>query len=222
MVSMKQCLAVVLGILLTTSIAAQNRVIHGKLTAFNTYPVQNIEIISKKGKSSTISDSLGQFSIVCLEEDVIKIKPKTFEPVSKRVGPDTDSLIINLFFIDTKKNREISVGYGYVKESDLTYAISNLQMENNEYCLYTNVFDAISGRFAGVEVENGEVIIRGRNSINSSNEALYVVDGVIVSSINWISPCEIKSISILKDSSAAAYGSRGSNGVVIIETRRAK
>lgn len=222
MVSMKQCLAVVLGILLTTSIAAQNRVIHGKLTAFNTYPVQNIEIISKKGKSSTISDSLGQFSIVCLEEDVIKIKPKTFEPVSKKVGPDTDSLIINLFFIDTKKNREISVGYGYVKESDLTYAISNLQMENNEYCLYTNVFDAISGRFAGVEVENGEVIIRGRNSINSSNEALYVVDGVIVSSINWISPCEIKSISILKDSSAAAYGSRGSNGVVIIETRRAK
>lgn len=222
MVSMKQCLAVVLGILLSTSLVAQNRVIHGKLTAFNTYPVQNIEIISKKGKSSSISDSLGQFSIVCLEEDVIKIKAKTFEPVTKRVGPDTDSLIINLFFIDTKKNREISVGYGYVKERDLTYAISHLQVENNEYCLYTNVFDAIHGRFAGVEVENGQVIIRGRNSINSSNEALYVVDGIVVSSINWISPCEIKSISILKDSSAAAYGSRGSNGVVIIETRRAE
>lgn len=222
MVSMKQCLAVVLGILLSTSLVAQNRVIHGKLTAFNTYPVQNIEIISKKGKSSSISDSLGQFSIVCLEEDVIKIKAKTFEPVTKRVGPDTDSLIINLFFIDTKKNREISVGYGYVKEKDLTYAISHLQVENNEYCLYTNVFDAIHGRFAGVEVENGQVIIRGRNSINSSNEALYVVDGIVVSSINWISPCEIKSISILKDSSAAAYGSRGSNGVVIIETRRAE
>lgn len=220
MVSKNHCLAFLSLILLTTSVVAQNRVIKGKLTAFKTYPVQNIEISSKKGKASYISDSLGQFSIVCLEENLIKIKPKAFKAVNRKVGPDTDSLIVNLVFIDSKKNREIAVGYGYVKESDLTYAVSHLQQENNEYCHYADIFDLIRGRFPGVVVENGEVIVRGRNSVNSDTGALYVADGIMVNSIDWIFPCEIASISVLKDSSASTYGSRGSNGVVLIETKK--
>jgi TonB-dependent SusC/RagA subfamily outer membrane receptor len=216
----KKLVTVIVAILLATSSQAQTRVIHGSLTVYNTYPVQNIEIVSKKGKSSTISDSLGQFSIVCMEEDVIKIKPKAFKPVNQRVGPDTDSLEVNLVFIDTRKNREIAVGYGYVNERDLTYAVSNLEQENNEYCHYSDIYEVIIGRFAGVVVENRQVIIRGSNSFYGSNEALYVVDGATVTSIDWISPCDLKSISIMKDGSAAVYGSRGSNGVVIIETKR--
>jgi len=220
MLSTKHSIFIIGGILLTASMVAQTRVIYGRLTAFNTYPVQNIEVTSKKGKSATVSDSLGRFSIVCMEDDVIRIKPKTFKPVNRKVGPDTDSLIVNLVFIDSKKNRDIAVGYGYIEESELTYAVSNLQQENNEYCHYSNVFEVIQGRFAGVVIENGQVIIRGSNSINSSNEALYVVDGVIVNTIDWISPCDIASISIIKDSAAAVYGSRGSNGVVIIDLKK--
>ena len=218
---MKHFIAFAMGIFLATSVFAQTRVLYGRLTAFNTYPVQNVEITSKKGKSATISDSLGQFSIVCMENDVINIKPKAFLPVKKRVKPDTDSLVVNLIFLDSKKNREIAVGYGYVKESDLMYAVSKLQQENNEYCYYDDVFDVIQGRFAGVLVQNGEVIVRGSNSLTGSNAAIFVVDGLIVNSIDWIVPCDIKSISILKDGSAAVYGSRGANGVVIIETIRA-
>jgi TonB-dependent SusC/RagA subfamily outer membrane receptor len=217
---MKTIYTLVAAALMANTLHSQTRVIHGKLTAFNTYPVQHIEVSSKKGKSATESDSLGRFSIVCMEHDVIKIKPKAFRPVSRRVDPDTDSLVINLVFIDSKKNRDIAVGYGYVKEKDLTYAVSNLQQENNEYCHYSNVYELIRGRFAGVVVENNQVIIRGRNSINSSTEALYVVDGATVNSIDWISPCDISSINILKDASSSVYGSRGSNGVVIIETKR--
>ena len=104
MIQMKHYISIVTGIFLATSVFAQTRVVHGRLTAFNTYPVQNIKITSKKGNSATISDSLGQFSIVCLDNDVINIKPKTFRPVKRRVGPDTDSLIVNLVFIDSKKN----------------------------------------------------------------------------------------------------------------------
>ncbi len=216
---MKHIIAIAAGIFLTTSVFAQTRVVYGRLTAFNTYPVQNIEITSKKAKTSALSDSLGGFSIVCQENDVIRIKPKAFRPVTKRVGPDTDSLIINLIFIDTEKNKEIAVGYGYMKESDLIYAVDNLEQENNEYCFYHDVFEVIKGRFAGVTVEDGAVIIRGSQSFMSSNEALYVVDGVVVNSIDWVVPCNIKSINILKDASASVYGSRGSNGVVIIETK---
>lgn len=216
---MKQIITLLVGLICSTLVISQNRVIHGRLTAFNTYPVQNIEISAKKAKTTIKSDSLGQFSIVCSEKDVIKIKPKTFKAVSRRVDADTDSLFINLIFVDTKVNREVAVGYGYMDEKELTFAVSNLQQENNEYCNYLNIYDLIKGRFAGVVVSGSAVYIRGSISVNSSSEALYVVDGVITSSIDWISPCDIKSINVMKDGMAAIYGSQGSNGVIIIETK---
>jgi len=194
-------------------------VVHGELVTFNTFPVKNVKVTSKKAKSTITSDSLGQFTIVCYMKDVIQIKPKVFRPVKKRVGPDTDTLHINLIFIDTKPNRLLATGMGYVKEDELTYALSNLQDENNEFCNYNHIFDLIQGRLAGVQVVNNQVIIRGMTSINSSNEALYVVDGVITGSIDWIVPCNVRSINVLKDGMAAIYGARGSNGVVVIETK---
>ncbi len=217
---MKRSITLLIGIFLATSLFSQTRVVYGKLTAYNTFPVQNIEVKSKKAKSSVLTDTLGQFSIVCQEKDILKIKPKTFRPVTRRVDQDTDSLVINLVFMDSKKNREVAIGYGYVNEKDLLYAVSNLEQENNEYCHYTNVFDLITGRFSGVVVSNGAIYIRGMTSINTSNEALYVVDGMMNSSIDWVVPCEIKSINVLKDGSASIYGSRGANGVVLIETRQ--
>ncbi len=217
---MKQILTILVGILLTTSVIAQNKVVYGKLTVYNTYPVKNVEITTKKSKATITTDSLGQFSIVCHVKDVIQIKPKTFRPVNKKVNADTDSLNINLIFMDSKKNRELAVGYGYINEADLTYAVSHLEQQNNEYCNFLNIFDLISGRFAGVTVSGNAIYIRGLTSINGSNVALYVVDGVITSTIGDITPCDVKSINVIKDGMAAIYGSRGSNGVVVIETRR--
>ena len=96
---------------------AQTRVVHGVLTAYNKYPVTNIEVIAKKSKSSTVSDSLGNFSIVCNEKDQIKIKPETFKLVSRKIDKHTpDTLRINLVFMDSKKNRAIAIGYGLSKK----------------------------------------------------------------------------------------------------------
>jgi TonB-dependent SusC/RagA subfamily outer membrane receptor len=94
--------------------------------------------------------------------------------------------------------------------------------EDADFSQYSNIYDLIKGRFAGVQITNGEIIIRGVNSINSSSAALIVVDGVPVdgSVLNSIPPVQVKSINVIKDGSAAIYGSRGGNGVVIIETRR--
>ena len=89
--------------LLVSSITmAQTRVVHGVLTAFNKYPVANIEVVAKKSKATTQSDSLGNFSIVCKEKDQIKIKAETFKTVSRSVNKDTDSLRINLVFMDSR------------------------------------------------------------------------------------------------------------------------
>ena len=219
-IQMKQVITVLTGVFLATSVFAQNRVVYGKLTVYNTYPVQNVEVTAKKAKTAITTDSLGQFSIVCFENDIIKIKPKTFKPVNKRVGPDTDFLLINLLFIDTKSNRELAVGYGYINEEDLIYAVNHLEQENNDFCNYANIFDLIRGRFSGVMVRGVNIYIRGSGSFSGKTEALYIVNGVATSSIDWIPPCQIKSIDILKDSNAAIYGTRGGNGVVLIETRR--
>lgn len=217
---MKQIITVLAGVFISSFVLAQNKVVHGKLTAFNTYPIQNVEVTAKKAKTSVMSDSLGQFSIVCFENDVIRIRPKTFKPVNKKIKSDTDSLIINLLFIDTKSNRELSVGYGYINEEDLIYAATHLEQKNNDFCNYANIFDLIKGRFSGVTVSGNNVYIRGSGSFSGQIRALYILNGVETSSIDWISPCQIKSIDILKDSNAAIYGTRAGNGVVIINTNK--
>jgi TonB-dependent SusC/RagA subfamily outer membrane receptor len=87
---------------------------------------------------------------------------------------------------------------------------------------YSNIFEMIQGQFPGVEVRNQEIIIRGNDSFHLSSAALIVLDGVIVESdiLQNLRPVEVKNISVIKDGSAAVYGSRGANGVVIIETRK--
>ena len=211
-------------LLFSVNTLAQTKVVSGVLTAFNKYPVANVEVKAQKSKSSVLSYSLGFFQIVCNQKDVIKIKPEAFKSVSRKISKGDDTLQINLVFMDSKKNRKIAVGYGYMEEKDLTYAVSHLQQENNEYCNFLNVYELLKGRFPGVHVDGTSgsyvIYIRENHSINSSNDVLFVVDGSISASIDWIYPCEISSISVLKDGMAAMYGSRGSNGVILIETKK--
>ena len=173
-----------------------------------------------------MSDSLGNFSIVCNEKDQIKIKPETFKTESRKIDKHTDTLRINLVFMDTKKNRDIAVGYGYMKKEDLTFAAEHMQQENNEYCSYTNIYELLVGKFPGVTVSGSSgsysVIIRGAQSMNASNEPLFVVDGAPAMDVSWLSPCNIRSISVIKDGMSSVYGVRGANGVILIETKRGR
>ncbi len=83
------------------------------------------------------------------------------------------------------------------------------------------MYDLMMGRFPGVTISNGEIIIRGRSSFEGSNSALIIVNDIEVDIAMFenISPSSVRSINVLKDSSASAYGSRGANGVVIIELK---
>ena len=205
---------------LTHMAEAQEHVVHGKITAYNQYPIQHVEVLSKKSKAAVKTDSLGMFSIVCNQKDVIKINTKVFKPVSRKIRQDIDSLFINLIFIDTEANREIATGYGYISQADLTFAASHLEQENNEFCNYSNVYDLLQGQFPGVSVSGSTVYVRGgTNSLNLSTEALYVVDGTVTGTIVWLHPCDIVSVDVLKDGAAAIYGTRGANGVVVFKTK---
>jgi TonB-dependent SusC/RagA subfamily outer membrane receptor len=212
-------------LLFSTAGMAQTRVVHGVLTAYNKYPVANIEVKAKKSKSSTKSDTLGNFSIVCKERDQISIKPETFKNVSRKIDKYTpDTLTINLVFMDSKKNRDLAIGYGYMSKKDLTFAADHMQQENNEYCNFNNIYELIKGKFPGVLVDGTSgsyrVYIRNSQSINSSREVLFVVDGSAGASIDGLSPCNIRSIDVVKDGMTSIYGTRGSNGVILIETKK--
>ena len=220
---MKFYLILSTALIITSAAYAQNRVIYGNLTAYNSFPVMNVEVTSKKAKATTISDSLGNFSIVCLEKDMIMIKPKGFQAVNKRVKDDTDTVQINLVFIDNRKNRELAVNSGYMTEVNLNYAVANLEVENNDYCKYTDIYTLLRSEGSGITVSNSGVItIRGGNNsfIGGASSALIIVDGQPQGSIDWIRPCFVRSINVLKGADATIYGTRAGNGVVVITTKK--
>lgn len=202
---------------------SQTRVVRGKLTTFNRYPVQNVEVMSKKAKSTVMTDSLGEFELVCNEKDIIMIKAKVFQALNKRVNAEDQYISANLIFRDTPKNREIATGMRYITPEQLTFALAHLADENNDFCNYTDVFDVVRGKFPGVQVKSTSsgqgIFVRGDKSMTGENQAIYVVNGVRVNDISFINPCEMVSMDILKDGGAALYGSQAANGVVVIETK---
>jgi TonB-dependent starch-binding outer membrane protein SusC len=129
----------------------------------------------------------------------------------------------------TVSHREtVAVGYGHVDRDRLTTAVSVLTEEDIERVQATSVQELLVGRVAGVQVINTprgvSVRIRGMSSLYGSNEPLYVVDGLPLMPGPYgqipVNPYDIASISVLKDASAAIYGRRGGNGVIIITTKR--
>ena len=125
-------------------------------------------------------------------------------------------------------NEVVVIGYGSVKRKDLTTAVSSISNKDIDERPIISTAQAMQGKAAGVSViqPNGapggetSIRIRGTTSFNASNEPLYVVDGVPVDNLNFLSPNDIDNIQILKDaSSAAIYGSRAANGVVIVTTK---
>jgi TonB-linked SusC/RagA family outer membrane protein len=177
-----------------------------------------------------ISDEHGNFSIevaslpVTLEFSFIGYEKK--EQLIERQG----AVKVVLKDKIAGMNELVVIGYGKVKKKDLTGSIVNVNMKNIEHEPVTSVDLALQGRVPGADImaTTGEpgatttIRIRGTRSITATNEPLIVVDGVIdgVSSLNDINTSDIASISVLKDASATAiYGSRGSNGVIIITTK---
>lgn len=138
---------------------------------------------------------------------------------------------INVFLIESAAGLDevILVGYGTVKKSDLTGSISSIKQDKIEKYASGNLGSAIQGQMAGVQVTSTsgkpgagvDIKIRGTSSLGSNNP-LYIIDG-IPGNINTISPNNVESIEVLKDgASAAIYGSRAANGVVLITTKRAR
>lgn len=208
--------------MLTINLRAQERIIHGAVTTFDSIPLTGATIKVKSTKQEVLTDSLGNFSIGVDNKDKLRISAHGFYSQNVKLTGKTKFAAINLKLKPGEKSREYAIGYGHVADADKLNAVANLNKNDLDFSQYSNIFELIKGRFAGVQVEGGEIIIRGTNSINSSSAALIVIDGVPANSdaLNSISPINVKSINVIKDGSSAIYGSRGANGVVLIETKR--
>jgi TonB-dependent SusC/RagA subfamily outer membrane receptor len=201
---------------------AQERIVHGLVTTFDSIPLIDAEVQVRSTKQTVLTDTLGMFSVAVNPEDRLKVSATGFFNQKVKLKEKTKFAAINLKLKPGEKNREYAIGYGHVSDRDKLNALATLNSNDLDFSQYSNIYELIKGRFAGVQVVNGEIIIRGINSINSSSAALIVVDGVPVdgSALNSIPPVQVKSINVIKDGSSAIYGSRGANGVVLIETKR--
>jgi TonB-dependent SusC/RagA subfamily outer membrane receptor len=205
---------------------AQGYSLQGKVTAFNKYPLDNVIVKSTKNNTQALTNEKGEFLIEVAKNDVLKFEAQGFEPHKMRIKkPKTIKPIrTNLVYTNHPSDYDVAVGYGHIRKEDLTFAIDHLMLDNNDHSRFNNIYDLIQAKTAGVRIsqEGGQKIflIRGINSINSSNAALLVVDGQVVSNLDFLNVHDIATIQVLKDASAAIYGSRGANGVIMVNTKR--
>lgn len=181
-------------------------------------------------KTGAITDVDGNFSVSATPKDVLKISYIGYVTQTVTVGNKTSFDII-LQTDNQTLDDVVVIGYGSVKKSNLTSAVTKMSDKAIQDRPLARAEQALQGQLAGVTARtvSGEpgadlqIRVRGAASVNASSDPLYVVDGVPMDNISSLNPSDIASIEVLKDAaSAAIYGSRGSNGVVIVTTKRGK
>ncbi|NBB23069.1 SusC/RagA family TonB-linked outer membrane protein [Runella sp. CRIBMP] len=212
---------------------AQDRSVSGRVMGANdSAPLPGVSILVKGTNAGTTTDGDGAFKLRVPANAVLVFSFVGYNPKEVTVGNQT-ALDVSLELDNRQLNEVVVVGYGTVKKSDLTGSLASVKSKEINAFPATNVLQALSGRAPGVQVTQNtgapggavSVRIRGTNSVQGSNEPLYVVDGFPTSGSNptILNNSDIESIEILKDASATAiYGSRGANGVVLITTKQGK
>ncbi|MBL7857988.1 MAG: TonB-dependent receptor [Cyclobacteriaceae bacterium] len=236
------CASVIL-LLGTVSVFAQKRSVTGKITDAANQGIPGVNVMLKGTTVGTSTDADGVFTIEATPSDVLVVSFIGYKPQEVAVGSQT-RINVQLTEDIATLQEVVVVGYVAVKREDLTSAQTSITSSDLNKTVNTTIEQAIQGRSAGVYVTQNSgqpgggmsVVIRGVNSINGTNEPLYVVDGVQIqgqsvsfgaqSSSNplaGLNPGDIEDVQILQGPSATAqYGSRATNGVVIITTKRGK
>lgn len=214
----------------TRNVSSKTPKVTGRIVDIQGNPIIGATVRQKGSNQGTITDFDGNFALNVPDGSELEISYIGFQPQSIHAQAG-HSLFITLKE-DTKALDEVVVvGYGVQRKADLTGSVANIKSEKLMDRPSTTVAQALEGRIAGVNVSSNSgrpggrtnILIRGYSSINASSTPLYVVDGIIWEGggLDAINPNDIESIDVLKDaSSTAIYGTRGSNGVIIITTKK--
>jgi TonB-dependent starch-binding outer membrane protein SusC len=208
----------------------QRMKITGSVADVGMYPVKNAIVMIDGQNTSQVTNKYGNYRIKIpkdakrigilsfgngfIEEDIggrsrinFRLGAYAFQkPPEPEIKPD-------------EGEEGVNTGYGYVKKKFLTNQISKIDGTDKKYASYPSILDMIQREVAGVRIMNGGVIIHDSRNLFGYVGALIVVDGTPATNLNDIRPSTVESIEVLKDASAAIYGSRGFGGVILIKTK---
>ena len=195
----------------------------GKITNDKGEPIVNALVYLDTIKTKTTSNAIGYFEVKVPEgiKEITLFSPKHGYLTSEYNNEKRLSFI----FVEPKeekKDTQVVIENGTSNKDNPASSVNTLNVRQDENAsTFRNIYEYIDGRVAGVTVSNSnEITIRGGGSWELSNEPLFVVDGIVVNSIEHISPVEVVQINVLKGVDASIYGSRGSNGVIEITTNQ--
>ena len=233
----KVLLMLMVGCFLSIDAFAQQMTVKGLVKDTTGEPIIGANVVVKGTTNGTITDFDGNFQLNANKGDIIVI---SFIGYQSQEVPAAPSLNILLKDDSQMLQDVVVIGYGTVKKNDATGSVTAIKAEEKNKGLTVSPQDMIAGKVAGVNVATstgqpggGSAIrIRGGSSLTASNDPLIVIDGVVMSSgsveglsnpLSSVNPTDIESFTVLKDASATAiYGSRASNGVIIITTKKGK
>ena len=204
---------------------AQNITVRGTvLSKLDNEPLIGASIMCEANNAGAVTDIDGNFSIAVPDGAVLKVTYVGYIPVDVNAQP---SMTIYLEENSEVLDEVVVVGYQTVRKADLTGAVSVMNMKEPLSENSGNIMNSMAGKLPGVNVVpdaapggTGSIRVRGMSTANSSNDPLYIIDGVPTDNINCINPSDIESMQVLKDAaSASIYGSRAANGVVVITTK---
>jgi TonB-linked SusC/RagA family outer membrane protein len=227
---MKKILVIFLWVI-SVSAFAQSQNITGKITDSSGEPLPGATVVVKGTTTGTSTNFDGNYELPNVSSETVLIFSFVgFIPQEITVGnQSTISVTMQPDAIGIEE--VVAIGYGTVKKSDLTGSVATVATEEAYVAPVASLSNALQGRAAGVQVTSGgapgsdaSIVIRGGNSITAGNDPLYVIDGFIgAGNINSINPNDIEDMVVLRDaSSTAIYGARGTNGVILITTKKGK
>lgn len=207
---------------------AQNIAVQGTVTSKETgEPMIGASVACLSAKVSTITDVEGHFTLNCPRGAKLRVSCLGYKTLETQAEP---SVVVTLEEMGAALGEAVVVGYQTVRKADLTGSVAVLDMKEARSETTGNIMSSMTGKLPGVNVVadaapggTGSIRIRGMATVNSSNDPLYIVDGVPTDNINCINPSDIETMQVLKDAaSASIYGSRAAGGVVIITTKHGK
>ncbi|MDD7124758.1 MAG: carboxypeptidase-like regulatory domain-containing protein, partial [Bacteroidales bacterium] len=192
-------------------------------------PMIGVSVVIDGTTSGAVTDLEGRFSIPNVTKGATLVV--SYIGYQKQRVKVTDSRELNLRLVPDNQSLDevVVVGYGVVRKSDLTGSVGSVKAADIAGKGSTSVMESLQGRMAGVNISQSSsragdgfnIQIRGKSSMNEDCKPLYVIDGVVCDNMDFLNPMDIEKVDVLKDaSSTAIYGSRATNGVVMITTKK--
>jgi TonB-dependent SusC/RagA subfamily outer membrane receptor len=199
-------------------------VVTGLVTDANRSPLVGALVLIDGKNTSIVTDNNGVYKLK-VRPDADSITIVTFTngintlPINGRTSIDfilgAAEVSDNNAQVKKTDDKRVDIGYGSVSQKDLLTRVNTIDGRNSKYATYKNIYEILKGT-PGVIVKGNSVQLQGPSSFNSGTQPIFVVDGMVVESVDGISPAMVESISVLKGASASIYGSRGANGAILI------